>query len=218
MQTLKLSHLKWIMMLGFAALLVPTAHADTVYTLTDNGCVNKAQPLGCGTSPFGQVDLAQDGNSVDVTVTLFNGDGFIKSGSGDALEFNLTGDPAITITSLATGFTSNGPDSAKAYGSFDYSLVCSNCISNTTGLTPNLGPLTFTVSLTGGGTLTAADFTDNTGGWFFSADIQGNNGGQGAVGSDGPGMVTPEPGTMLLLTLGLFAMAGLMRKRLAPAA
>src|SRR6266478_8920217 len=57
-----------------------------------------ASPSCCGTGPFGTVKLDDHGGSgsVDVTVHPFVGDGFVDTGAGGALLFNLAGDPALT--------------------------------------------------------------------------------------------------------------------------
>ena len=91
----------WIVLadLGFLA-VVPSARASLILNLNQDGCSG-----GCGTWPFGQVTLTQVGANTAVNVTLFHGDGFVNTGAGDALEFDITGHPAITITGLTPGFS-----------------------------------------------------------------------------------------------------------------
>ena len=184
------------------------ANAGMIYTLNLDGCSG-----GCGTSPFGQVLLAQNGsNDVLVTLTLFNGDEFVKTGAGNALAFNLTGNPAITISALTSGF-SVGPASAhaSAFGTFEYTVTCTGCGPGASS--PLLGPLSFDVQLAGGGSLSISDFVGNGGGHFFAADILGTNGATGNVAADGPGKSSsaPEPSATLLGLTGLAALSGIRR-------
>src|SRR5260370_11723672 len=122
--------IKKILFLSSVCLLASAsfAHADAIgttalFTLNQDACSGT-----CGTSPFGSVLLTQTtATLVTVKVTLFNGDQFIKSGAGDALEFHLSGNPSpITIANITTGFSIGpAPDSASAFGGFDYSVTCS---------------------------------------------------------------------------------------------
>jgi hypothetical protein len=208
-QLFKLSNLKWLLILMLGVVLVPAAHADTVYTLNE-GCVG-----GCAASPFGQVDLSQDGNSVLVTVTLFNGNEFVKNGEGYALEFNIAGNQAVTETDLSTGFTS-GSTADNSFGSFADNVWCNSACPAPSRT--NSGPLTFLVSLTNGGTLTIDDFVTNSDGNYFASNIVTSDGDStGIVASNDPieTQTAPEPCTVLLLGMGLASVVGLRRKKLA---
>jgi hypothetical protein len=183
------------------AALLPAAHADTIFTLTQDSCSG-----GCGINPFGTVTLQQvDANTVDVTVNLFNGNKFVTNGNHEALSFNVSG-AAVTISGLSSNFSiDTGAIDNPGFGSFGYGLVTSGTIPP---------PLTFVVSRTTG--LSLSDFVGNAQNIFFASDIQsGTNGNTGAVGALAGATAqtaVPEPTTFALLGIGLIT-AGVVRKR-----
>lgn len=180
--------------------LAPPAHASLVFTLNLDGCTG-----GCGISPFGEVTLTQDGANADVQVTLFHGDEFVKTGAGDALEFDISGDPSITITGLTSGFATGGAATASTFGSFDYSIVCTGCGHGASHPLP--GPIDFTVE----NTLITA-FTTNNHGIYFTSDIIGTDCGTGNVAGNGVGRsAVPEPFSFSLVGAGLIGL-GLFRR------
>jgi hypothetical protein len=185
--------------IGFA---IPQAQADLIFDLTSDHCSG-----GCGTPPFGTVDLMQNGvNDVKVTVSLLDGNKFVNTGSADALDFNINGNPTITETGFSTGFgagqTTGGLGftiHADGTGNFEYSALCTSCGSG--GSNPNPGPLVFDVGAAG---ITPASFITNTTGNFFAVDIL-----SGTTGNTGPvdaSVAVPAPlighGLLVLLAVG----------------
>src|ERR1700748_719540 len=95
----------------------------SVFQLTLDGCSGT-----CGTSPFGTITLVQTATGVvTVTETLkatTPAEGFVATGAGESLAWNLTGNPAISIGFLTSGFGITGATSASTFGSFEYSVSC----------------------------------------------------------------------------------------------
>src|SRR5437867_5782782 len=100
------------------------------YTLNVDHCTG-----GCGTPPFGTVDVTQVGlitdGKVQITATLATGVNFINTGVAGALGFNIIGNPTIAVTNLTTGFsllsTSQGINAFDGFGNLDYAIVCAVC-------------------------------------------------------------------------------------------
>jgi hypothetical protein len=199
-----------------AILLLPShANATTlVYSLTVDGCTG-----GCGAGPYGTIvlDDSEGSNIVDLTVTLTSGYGFVATGAGDALEFNILGNPAITINDITAGFAVGpAPDSASTFGKFMYSVTCTvptGCGNG--GSIPNPGPLSFDVVLSG---VTLSSFTANSGGYFFASDVGAPNLNTGNVAALGPGIdppSVPEPASLTLFGTGLALLAAKLRRKAA---
>jgi hypothetical protein len=188
-----------------------------IYSLTFDNCTGT-----CGTSPFGTIQLIQTATGVvTVTETLkatTPAEGFVATGAGKSLEFNLSGDPVITIANLTSGFAVVAPGNSPSLGTFDYAVSCAGISCGPGGSIVNPGPLSFTVTDATG--VNVSDFTANGAGLFFLSDIIGMNGNTGEVGATG-GTITPpsvpEPSSLLLFGTGLAAAAGLVRRRVVSA-
>ena len=210
--------------IGFAAGFSLPAMADAIetFTLTNDGCSG-----GCGingqnstNNNFGTIRL-DDNLSGTVTVTeTLNGVEFSNSSGKNALGFDLLGTltgVVITITSPTTGYSVDAGSKMAPFGTFTDGIHCDACGSGASN--PQPGPITFTVTATGGVDL--ADFVSD-GTAFFAADVVGNStGNTGDVGAPGPGVVcrencstsVPEPLTLSLFGAGLAGAAAMRRRR-----
>jgi hypothetical protein len=176
-----------------------SANASTVVNL------NTISSGTIGTGTLGTVTLTQNGaNEVDVVVALAANTQFVATGGPhNAFAFNLDllSGYTVTVTSPLNSFAVNGSGTNTPYGSFTQTIDCTACGSG--GSNPNPGPLDFkVVDLSG---ITIADFTKNTDGYYFSADVLGPNGGTGNIAGNtetttgGGGQdTTPLPGAIWL--------------------
>jgi hypothetical protein len=190
--------------------------ADLLYTLdTFTGSGNP--PLG----PYGTVNLHQNGANVDVTVSLAAGEGFVNTGAGAALTWDLAGEPVVTITNLdATKFTvshdGTSTGNLDGTGSWFYEIDCTAAACGSGGNHPYPGPLTFTID-----NITTSDFTINnkTGnGYIFATDICTQRGAESGcsgitgdvVASDAPApSPIPEPATRCILGTAVLGLGAL---------
>ncbi|MGC8523952.1 MAG: PEP-CTERM sorting domain-containing protein [Acidibrevibacterium sp.] len=206
--------------LGVAA--APAIAGTLDYTLNDY--------VGSGTSSlpstYGTVALNDNGGSdVTVTVSLAAGVGFVKTGAGYALTWDLANAPSITVpaASITSGFSlvssSAGSLHTGGAGTWDYAIDCSTTTCGSGGSTPYTGrPLSFTID-----NVTLADFIANGNGNYFGADVclGVSNGGCGhgitgmvvANNAGVPGNANiPEPASMALLGGALGAFAAVRRR------
>ena len=202
--------LRLSLVLSAAVLLFGAGSARAItFEFTSDHCTG-----GCGTPPFGDVTLTQNGTTVDVTVQLFSPNLFVKTGSVDfmAFKFNavdvVLGDitvdqtvPSQTLAAQTGAFNGNGT------GEFDFGIECSTCGGGASDAFSNA--IVFHVA-----NATIADLTaGNNLGNIFVADILSDDA-AGGTGNTGPVDVTvPEPGTAALLSLGLVGLAVAGRRR-----
>lgn len=197
-----------LMGLGCLVALTPAARASDITFSSSQGycCFN--------------VDLTQtDADDIFVSVSLTNGATlFANTGNGTnhpGFAFNLAGSAISFAGNIVNpvnlgAFTVGDPGSV--FGDFGYMFDIPGS-GTSSGVT---GPLTFTIHRTG---ILLTDFTANTDGYYFAADIcQASAPGAACTGEAGINTApttpsVPEPLSLSLVGGGLLAL-GLLRKRL----
>jgi PEP-CTERM motif len=196
-----------------AASAASVANASVIFDLTSDHCTG-----GCGTAPFGTVELAQNGTSVDIVVALAAGYFFVKTDSADFqnFKFNGTGIDIVDITPDQTVPTKILIPTAGAFngdgtGTFGFRIKCTDdpvgaCANGGAGAFSN--PISFRVA-----NATIADLTvPNNLGNVFVAGVLAPNGNIGPVDATTP-RPTPEPGSLLLFGTALAALGLFVGRR-----
>jgi hypothetical protein len=207
--------------LGF----LPQARAGAIsYTLNTYYGTTPAS-----TGSYGTVLLTQqDGsNNVSVLVTLATDVGFVDTGAGDSLMWDLNSSVSspISITDLSTGFSvphgtlgsnstwtvsSNEINKGNASGEWNFAVTCAGGACGKGGSSTAPGPLSFTIDNIG-----LSDFITNSDHNYFASDvcIQVDSNGSCASGSNNTGVISgrpsssvPEPGALALFAAGLGAL------------
>jgi len=189
----------------------PQAQASTVYNLTSDHCTG-----GCGTAPFGDVTLDQNGTTVDITVSLNSPNWFVKTSSVDLMAFKFNGIGVIvgdiTVDQTVAGQTlsaASGVFNGDGTGPFGFGISCGTC---GTGASDKFNvDIVFHVA-----NATIADLTTPNvpQGNVFVADIL-SDAALGGTGNTGPVDATtpvPEPATLAMLSGGLVGLASFGRR------
>lgn len=205
--------------IGFAVPAMATPSSESFILDTWRG------GAGVTGNNFGTVLLTQDGANVDVLVTPTSGNGFVNTGAGDSLLFDLNGISSVTIQNMTTGFSAVSTN-AGSYsgggvgGGFNYAIQCSGCGNG--GSSVLTGPLGFTIN-----GITLADFHTSDNGYYFASDlcVGTSTGGNGKLTCSGgntgnvsaefdAAVPVPEPLTLSLFGAGLAgAFAARRRKK-----
>jgi hypothetical protein len=196
---------------GAAALLATGLLAATpaqaiLFDLTSDHCSGTG---GCGTAPFGTVDVTQVGANTHIVVDLANGPpntiSWAQTGAGDfqLFKFNATGvvlgDISVVQTFAGQNLQANtGTFNGDGTGPFDFGISCTTCGNGSLGITSNVD---FTVANATIAELTASNGPGGVGGNIFVADVF-----SGQTGNTGPVDVVPAPilghGLLALLAIG----------------
>ena len=219
--------LSWILPVGIiislaaGPMLCQPAHATTIALSLDTFTGTGNAPPG----PYGTVELNDhSGPNVEVTLVLAAGEGFVTTGSGAALTWDLAGSPIAVINGLNTtnfSITHLGMRTGNlgGTGSWFYEIDCKICGHG--GSSVFTGALDFTIHNIG-----LNDFISNgktVNGYLFASDIctavTNNECSSGITGdvaaSDPPGGTSvPEPSTLVLLATAVFGMWLRSRRRL----
>ena len=191
---------------ALAFLTFPSISHAILFDLTSDHCTG-----GCGTAPFGTVDVTQVGANVHIVVDLANGPpntvSWAQTGAGDfqLFKFNGTGivvgDISVVQTFAGNTLQANtGTFNGDGTGPFSFGISCTTCGNGALGISSNLD---FTIAMA-----TIFDVTAGNPLNIFVADIfssQTGNTGPVDVSTGTPSQVPLPPAALLFGT----ALAGL---------
>jgi hypothetical protein len=184
-------------------LFLPKPAEAASFTFTSDHCTG-----GCGTPPFGTVDLTQAGANVDILIQLAAGFQYYQAGSVDGQIFKFNGN-GVALTDIVVAahvpalVAATGAFNGNGTGDFSFGINCPACGSGLTGFG---GIIAFTVI-----NATIADLTaPNNLGNLFVAGVLAPNGNSGPI--DVSVSAVPEPATLVLLGGGLALVIARARK------
>src|ERR1700688_3276160 len=139
------------LLVAVALLCASATPAQTYFNLTVDHCSG-----GCGPQvSFGTVKLTQVGASVDVAVTLNNGNLFVNTGL-HAMTFDInSAKTGVTVSSLLPAWATflAGSLHQDGFGTFPYGIECTGCGAGASTASANGNTLTFSATATGGLTI-----------------------------------------------------------------
>src|SRR5262245_12525645 len=200
---------KWALAAAVALLVAggATSASAITFQLTSDHCTG-----GCGTPPFGTVDVTQVGANVGITVTLAAGYQYAQTGAADGQLFKFNG-TGVALTDIVVGAhvpalaAATGALNGDGTGNFTFGINCPTCGNGPAGFG---GAISFTVNNS-----TIADVTaGNNLGNIFVADVLAPNGNTGPVdvhAVPGPVVGAGLPG--LVMACGGLVALGRRRRR-----